>query len=118
MEPYFSTPTGNFWEAFPEIASVTVEVTQYEDDIWKKVAREIRYTSDNPPPEALGCLNTSCRDGGLELGAILREMCLEKVGIKDVHRRCHGSETSGRSCIHGFDVSAQITFKDISENDE
>ena len=109
-EPYLSTPTTNFSEAFPDLATVDVRVIEYDDDIWRKEGRRCHFTLEAPPPEVARCSNSSCRDGGVNLGSVLREMCRERRLEAQIHQRCRGKERSGRSCIHGFKVEVKLTF--------
>lgn len=104
-----------FDEAFPQIAEVSVEVTQTGRGV-SQVLSKLTYTKQSLG-EFINCSNPLCYNGGFSIGSILREMVRNKQSDLSTTRSCQGYEGSakGRSrwgpCMNCFSVRVHIDYR-------
>lgn len=103
-----------FEEAFPEIQDIDVVVN--ETDFGNPV-RTRHYTRSDPPGEYLDCRNSLCYNGGVCIGALIRQLVQNRETSLQERRPCQGYEGSPkgrrkyRSCLHYFEVSIKLKYK-------
>jgi hypothetical protein len=110
---------GSFAEAFPTIADFRIEVAESGDAIWGRESNGKRvYTKTNPPGEYHNCSNSSCYNGGIAIGGIVRSMVAKGETHSKESAICQGYEGSPkgrrqyRRCLHHFTVEVSLTYQD------
>ena len=106
----------SFEEAFPNIEEIRIEVVEmfYE--------KKTHYLGNDPNNRGLGehipyCSNRHCKEGGFELGSLLRDMYKNRETQREKLLSCTGHETLGsrwktRPCINHFTTKISIKYKD------
>lgn len=110
-----------FAAAFPQVESFKIEVLE-QKDFWGREASHRHYSLENEPGEYINCNNSSCYNGGVSIGDILKTMVRENLRDFEVTKICQGNEGSPkgrkiyRKCLHQFKITASIEFKSSQEN--
>lgn len=113
---FFIGKKSSFEEAFPTIKTLKVKVTEDGRGI-NKYNRDKYYSADNAG-EYINCSNTSCYNGGFQLGAILRSMVLSNETLRNEVGYCQGYEGSPKGkikyddCDNSFKIEINIVYKD------
>jgi hypothetical protein len=103
-----------FETAFPEIEDVRVEVERGQ--LGSPKSGPLTYTR-RTLSEYVDCDNPLCYNGGVSIGAIIRDTIAAKKSEDDVTKRCQGQEGSPkgrrvyRSCMTMFRVRLGLTYK-------
>src|SRR2546427_104840 len=109
---YAGNPT-SFEEAYPTISDVKVEVG-YEY-IYGYQGK--RLFTKNDLTEAMFCLNSKCRNGGLPLDEILHRMVFQSQSDCEEKIHCKGFEGTPKGrriytcCTYSFNVKIHIDYK-------
>ncbi|OQB79347.1 MAG: hypothetical protein BWX88_04882 [Planctomycetes bacterium ADurb.Bin126] len=112
----------SFAQAFPEIDSIRVTVT--EDGYGVTAGYNTRTYSTSSIGEYVNCSNSLCYNGGFDLGSIIRQIVRERRTHAEEHRACQGYEGSPkgrrryRSCINSFEIVVDITYKEAAQKNE
>ena len=115
MERYYHLPCEpqTFSNAFPEIATIMIHVTQKKDG-WDAEASLSQYIKDNFPGEHISCENLLCRRGGFPVMSMIYKMTREQQAEKSQTEWCSGYQGAGLypNCPNHFTVKVSITFRD------
>jgi hypothetical protein len=105
-----------FSEAFPEIASIRVELSQTGEGTYDWDRNRV-FTTETFPGEYVDCTNRICYNGGISLGRILRDMVAKKESHREGAELCQGNEASPkghsiyRKCLNRFEYKIDIEYK-------
>jgi hypothetical protein len=105
----------NFDEAFPTIEDITVEVKEAGYMLKRKSTST--YTKEYLVP-SFECNNISCKQGGVSIERVLREMVRNKQAEREEIMSCKGHEGSpkgrriGRACMNHFEITISINYKE------
>lgn len=119
--------TSSFSEAFPEIETLGVEVTEKGDDVrglrGERGERTYHFTHERPPGEYVDCSNDICYNGGFRIASHLRHMTRQRETEGEFSATCQGYEGSPKGqkkygpCMHHFEAEIEITYKDDADTD-
>ena len=105
----------SFNEAFPEIEDVTVDIEEVGYVAQYKGKRTYHKGSMD---EYIDCSNPLCYNGGVSIGAILREIVRGKQTELTTSKMCQGYEVPPkgrrriRDCVNVFAVKVSIKYKE------
>src|SRR4051812_49231485 len=88
-----------FAEAFPTIATLTVEVTESGEG---NHGLGIRRFNQRSAREWVNCSSENCLGKGFSLGALLRRLVAEGQITVQREQSCESLEESGRPCANRF----------------
>ncbi len=112
-EPFLAGRKTTFREAYPQIATLELEITCSPTG-FGKIAQYF-FSLDNPPKNQCGCHNPHCSDGGFDVGYFIDSLISKKQTQCEVTAQCCGLEKLGRSgssvCRYRFKAKAKITYK-------
>jgi hypothetical protein len=112
-KPFFGKTTTNTNEAFPEVTSLSLKVTQ-DTSGWysEREGANIHHMTLSSLSRTVGCLNKRCRQGGLDLQNIIG---FYESGKYDFWCNGHEGSPSGRNkgdpCGNLFIVELEIARK-------
>ncbi len=114
--PFFG-PKSTFAEAFPEIQSLRVEVTERGHGTeW--MGPGARVYTETIAGEFINCSNTVCYNGGFRLGGILRDMVRSRETERTGTASCQGYERSPkgrrkyRKCWNSFEYKIAVKYRE------
>ncbi|WP_265534954.1 hypothetical protein [Pseudomonas saponiphila] len=112
LNPFFGKTTDSVSEAFPDVTSLSIKVTQ-DTSGWytEREGANIQHMDLTNVSRFITCLNKKCRNGGLDLQNIIK---FNNSGITDYY--CNGSEGASNrdpddSCDNRFIVELKIARK-------
>jgi hypothetical protein len=117
--PFLGEAKATFAEAYPHIGSFRIEIDQ-GDAVWGATAPGYRtsvFTQSSPPPPVIGCSNSRCRQGGLQLQNLIPYSGSQLPYNYEEKFPCNGHEGSpkgrriGRSCMNRFHVKMHFEAK-------
>lgn len=118
--PFFGRKS-TFAEAFPEIESLRVEVTEAGDGTgWMSPGPRV-YT-ETTAGEFVNCSNPVCFNGGFRLGHILRDMVRSRKTEHTGTAICQGNEGSRkgrriyRKCLNSFKYEIAVEYRENSDH--
>ena len=118
----FSQKKSKFYEAYPSIAKLHVEVYEATMGLGSET-REWVLTEENFR-HAVNCSNSVCYGGGIEIGWFIHDMVRDKATDRELRQKCKGYEGSPkgrkryRSCFHSFHIKAHIEYKEGDKKEE
>ena len=114
----FSNPVP-FEKAYPEVENISVNVK--EAGYMLKRENTFTLTKNNIYPN-FSCSNISCKQGGISIERLIRDMIRNKETEINTQLGCKGHEGSpkgrrrGRDCMNHFEIQISIEYKENSTN--
>lgn len=113
-------PKTDFEGAFPNIESITVDVTEIEE---YGNEHDRKYSKGNFG-QYINCSNTQCYNGGFSIGDAIGSLYFKKLTEGEGEADCQGYEGSpkgkrkGDPCEHKFRYKINIVYKKEPSPDE
>lgn len=108
-----------FEKAFPQIKSISVEITESGNGLYQ--GQHTSNYSGYDLSEYINCSNSICYNGGFSIGEVIREMVRKRETDKEGEAICQGHEGSPkgrriyRKCLNEFSYNIHIDF--VEENE-
>ncbi len=104
-----------FDEAFPQVDDFKIAVTERGSGV--RLECYERTYSKNTAGEHVKCTNSTCFNGGVRIGPLLRSMVEQRKNSDSITQDCQGYEGSPKGrrrygpCDHEFDIRIDVIYK-------